>query len=41
VYQTAYKTPLGTISYWLVFKKSCHLLVKLEQGILGYSNGQF
>jgi len=29
-YCTAYKTPLGTTPYRLVFEKSCHLPVKLE-----------
>jgi len=31
VYRTAYKTPLGTTLYWLVFGKSCHLPVEMEQ----------
>ena len=30
VYQTTYKTPLGTAPYHLVFGKSCHLPVELE-----------
>jgi len=30
VYQTAYKTPLSTTPYRLVFEKSCHLSVDLE-----------
>jgi len=29
-YRTAYKTPLGTTPYCLVFRKSCHLRVELE-----------
>ena len=29
-YRTAYKTPLGTTLYRLVFGKSCHLLVEME-----------
>ena len=29
-YRIAYKTPLGMSPYQLVYKKTCHLLVKLE-----------
>jgi len=29
-YQIAYKTPLGTTLYSLVFGKSCHLTVELQ-----------
>ncbi|XP_076935475.1 uncharacterized protein LOC143602147 [Bidens hawaiensis] len=29
-FQTAYKTPLGTTPFMLVYGKSCHLLVELE-----------
>jgi len=29
-YRTAYKTPLGTPLYQLVFRKSCHLPVEME-----------
>ena len=29
-YWTAYKSPLGTTPYRLLFRKSCHLLVELE-----------
>ena len=29
-YRTAYKAPLGTTAYRLVFGKSCHVLVKME-----------
>lgn len=29
-YQTAYKTPMGTMQYKLVYWKACHLFVKLK-----------
>ncbi|XP_019090108.1 PREDICTED: uncharacterized protein LOC104738230 [Camelina sativa] len=30
VYRTAYKTPIGTTPFWLVYGKSCHLPVEFE-----------
>ena len=30
-YRTTYKTPIGMMPYQLVYGKTCHLLVKLEQ----------
>nr|XP_011459871.1 PREDICTED: uncharacterized protein LOC105350139 [Fragaria vesca subsp. vesca] len=29
-YRTAYKTPIKTSPFWLVYGKTCHLLVELE-----------
>ncbi|XP_060195080.1 uncharacterized protein LOC132624293 [Lycium barbarum] len=34
-YRIAYKTPIGTSSYKLVFGKACHLLVKFEHTAYG------
>ena len=29
-HRTAYKTPIGMSSYWVVFGKGCHLPVEIE-----------